>query len=275
MSSRSDLSDWSRHSRWDRWHQEEGAHMKINLPVFKDKDDKDVVTYQSWRWDLTVYRHAGWQWLHPLTLCNKILARLSWRAGMELWYRYKLGCLPFKAFAGFSHFLLWPFSPRLCGRAEEGSLLWWTSQVIKSNGSLPEGRSTGENIFRLPKGNQGGQEIRLNRVVPELQKLDCQWPPNWGLLSSSPWGNLRVTNHFWKSLLFTWHMGRKRMQMMVKTQRVMILVESRGWLQSSWSNWQGQWRIPKQMRNAVTIVAALNISPIIAHLWRPLEPQNS
>ena len=33
--------------------------MKINLPVFKDEDAKDVVTYQSWRWDLTVYQHAG------------------------------------------------------------------------------------------------------------------------------------------------------------------------------------------------------------------------
>ena len=31
------------------------AHMKINLPVFKDEDAKDVVTYHSWRWDLTVY----------------------------------------------------------------------------------------------------------------------------------------------------------------------------------------------------------------------------
>ena len=33
--------------------------MKINLPVFKDKDAKDAVTNQSWRWDLTVYQHAG------------------------------------------------------------------------------------------------------------------------------------------------------------------------------------------------------------------------
>ena len=29
--------------------------MKINLPVFKEEDAKDVVAYQSWRWDLTVY----------------------------------------------------------------------------------------------------------------------------------------------------------------------------------------------------------------------------
>ena len=33
--------------------------MKINLPVFKDEDAKDAVTYQSWRWDLTVYQSAG------------------------------------------------------------------------------------------------------------------------------------------------------------------------------------------------------------------------
>ena len=33
--------------------------MKINLPIFKDEDAKDAVMYQSWRWDLTVYRHAG------------------------------------------------------------------------------------------------------------------------------------------------------------------------------------------------------------------------
>ena len=33
--------------------------MKINLPIFKDKDAKDAVTYQSWRWDLTVYWCVG------------------------------------------------------------------------------------------------------------------------------------------------------------------------------------------------------------------------
>ena len=29
--------------------------MKINLLILKDEDSKDAVTYQSWRWDLTVY----------------------------------------------------------------------------------------------------------------------------------------------------------------------------------------------------------------------------
>ena len=32
--------------------------MKINLPVFKDEDAKDAVTYESWRWDLTMYQCA-------------------------------------------------------------------------------------------------------------------------------------------------------------------------------------------------------------------------
>ena len=55
MSSRSDRSDGSQCSQQGRQHQEDRAHMKINLPVFKDKDAKDAVIYQSWRWDLTVY----------------------------------------------------------------------------------------------------------------------------------------------------------------------------------------------------------------------------
>ena len=33
--------------------------MKINLPVFKNEDAKDAVTYQSWRWNVVVYQHVG------------------------------------------------------------------------------------------------------------------------------------------------------------------------------------------------------------------------
>ena len=33
--------------------------MKINLPIFTDENAKDAVTYQSWRWDLTVHGCAG------------------------------------------------------------------------------------------------------------------------------------------------------------------------------------------------------------------------
>ena len=58
MLSRSAPSDRSRHPRKGRGHREE-ARMKINLSIFKNKDTKDAVTYQIWRWDLTMYRHAG------------------------------------------------------------------------------------------------------------------------------------------------------------------------------------------------------------------------
>ena len=64
-----------------------------------------------------------------------------------------------------------------CGRVKEGLLLWQTSQAIKSNGSLPEGGSTGENILRLPKGCQGCWEGRFHWVAPKLQNPNCWWPP--------------------------------------------------------------------------------------------------
>ena len=42
MSSMSDRSGGSWHSQCGRWHREGGAHMKINLPVFKDEDAKEL-----------------------------------------------------------------------------------------------------------------------------------------------------------------------------------------------------------------------------------------
>ena len=42
------------------------------------------------------------------------------------------------------------FSPGSCGRTEEGSFLWWTPPMIEGDGGLPQGRTSGENIFRLP-----------------------------------------------------------------------------------------------------------------------------
>ena len=47
-------------------------HMKINLPVFRDEDKKDTVTYQSWHWDIMVYHQAGcWDCiLLPYVICS-------------------------------------------------------------------------------------------------------------------------------------------------------------------------------------------------------------
>ena len=35
--------------------------MKISLPIFKDEDKKDAITYQSWCWDIMVYCQARCQ----------------------------------------------------------------------------------------------------------------------------------------------------------------------------------------------------------------------
>ena len=59
MSLLSDRSKGSWHPQKSRRCGEAGAHMKINLPIFKDEDTKDAVTYQSWRWDLKVNHCAG------------------------------------------------------------------------------------------------------------------------------------------------------------------------------------------------------------------------
>ena len=56
--------------------------MKINLPVFKDKDAKDVVTYQSWRWDLTVYQCVG---CRDCTLLPYVIRSLQGYPGKLVW----------------------------------------------------------------------------------------------------------------------------------------------------------------------------------------------
>ena len=65
VSSRSDRSGVYRHTHCGQCYREPGGHMKINLPVFMDKDKKDTITYQSWHWDLTQYHHFGC-WDHSL-----------------------------------------------------------------------------------------------------------------------------------------------------------------------------------------------------------------
>ena len=168
--------------------------MKINLPVFKDKGAKGAVTYESWRWDLTVYQWAGCRdcTLLPYTIrsLQGYPRELVQSSSMDITLDDVLTILDehydnMKALDAMNKelFQVWMvdketvsdwgiclsrhlqvlatsfpdcFSPRLCGRVEERSLLWWTSQAIKIDGSPLEGGSTGEDILRLPKGHQGG-----------------------------------------------------------------------------------------------------------------------
>ena len=62
--------------------------MKINLTIFKDEDAKDMVTYQSWRWDLMVYRHAGCRDCTLLPYAIRSLqgypGKLVWSSGTDI-----------------------------------------------------------------------------------------------------------------------------------------------------------------------------------------------
>ena len=70
MSSRSDRSRGSRHQQQGWCCQEPGGHMKINLPIFKNDNKKDAITYQSWHWDIMVYHQAGcWDGI-PYMICS-------------------------------------------------------------------------------------------------------------------------------------------------------------------------------------------------------------
>ena len=91
MSLLSDQLEGSRCPWRGRQCGEAGAHMEINLPIFTDDDAKDAVTYQIWRWDLTVQHHTGCQDHMLLPICHLVLARLPQRVSVELWDGYNLG----------------------------------------------------------------------------------------------------------------------------------------------------------------------------------------
>ena len=62
--------------------------MKINFPIFKDKDAKDTVTYQSWRCNLMVYQCAGCRDCTLLPNAIRSLqgyhAKLVWSSSMDI-----------------------------------------------------------------------------------------------------------------------------------------------------------------------------------------------
>ena len=62
--------------------------MKINLPVFKDEDAKDAVSYQSCKWDLMVYQCMGCRDCAVLPYAIRSLqgypGKLVWSSGMDI-----------------------------------------------------------------------------------------------------------------------------------------------------------------------------------------------
>ena len=58
------ISSISSHSNWSVWTNSSSQagwrpHMKINLPIFKDEQSKDAVTYCTWWWDVAIHRRSG------------------------------------------------------------------------------------------------------------------------------------------------------------------------------------------------------------------------
>ena len=187
VSSQSDRSEGSQHSHHGRHHRETRGHMKINLPIFKDENTKDTVTYQSWRWDLTVYHQTGCQGhtLLPYTIWSlqgyprepmrssrmditlddvltildehynnvKALDTLNQEL-FKLWMGEKetirLGCSFIEAPPSLSCFISRMLPSWLHGWIEAWPLLWWATQKAQGHGGLPEGQPTGEDILWLP-----------------------------------------------------------------------------------------------------------------------------
>ena len=212
MSSMSDRSEGSWHSQCGRWHWEDGAHIKINLPVFKDEDAKDVVTYESWRWDLTVYQHMGCRdctllpyaiWSsqgypgelvqssstditldHVLKILDKLYNNVKAldTLNQEL---FQLRMVDKETVSDWGvclsrHLQVLAASfPDCCPPDQvvelKGRLLLWQApQVPKSNCSLPEGRPTGEDLFQLSEGCLRSGEGRFHRAVQEPKDSDEQ-----------------------------------------------------------------------------------------------------
>ena len=88
-----------------------------------------------------------------------------------------LGCLSVKTSPDSGCFLSQLLSPWLSGRDKEGPLLWQAPQVTESDGSLPEGRSTGKDLFRLPKGHLRSWEGRLHGVARGPRTQATNTPP--------------------------------------------------------------------------------------------------
>ena len=176
--------------------------MKINLPVFKDEDAKDTVTYQRWRWDLMVYWCVGCRDHTLLPYAIQSLqgypGKVVRSSGMDITLDDVLTILDehynnMKALDAqnqelfqlqmadketvlvwvsicqdISRLWLFPFPAtftQLSDRVKERLLLWWAPKVTESNGSLSEGGSAGKDLFRPLKGHPRSQEGRFHGVA--------------------------------------------------------------------------------------------------------------
>ena len=213
--------------------------MKINLPIFKDEDAKDAVTYQSWRWDLTVYQHVGCRDCTLLPYAIRSLQgyprELVWSSGTDITLDDVLMILDehynnVKACDMLNQelFQLWI--------ADKETVLDWDIHLSRHlqvlAASLPD-HFLPDHVVELKRDHfYGGLPKQLKVMVaylkagpqvrtysdylraareaekeysiklPQISRVQtADGPPNQG---SSPWGNLRVTSHFLESLPSAW-----------------------------------------------------------------------
>ena len=241
MSSRSNSSDGSQHSWQGRWHWEDRAHMKINLSVFKEEDAKDAVTYQSWRWDLTVYQCAGCRDCTLLPYAIRSLqgypGKLVQSSGMDITLDDVLTILDehyknVKVLDTLNQqlFQLW--------MADKETVLDWGICLLRHLQVLAASFCDcfhPDWVAELKRDCFYGKLSKWLKVMVSYLKVgpqvrtysDYLWAtheakkedsielpqnsklmiilPNQGLLVSSPWGNSRATSPSWKSLLYVWH----------------------------------------------------------------------
>ena len=277
ISSWSDCSDGSRHSRWGRRHWEE-THMKINLLIFKDEDAKDAVTYQSWRWDLTVYRHAGCRdsTLLPYAIrsLQGYLGELVQSSGTDITLDNVLTVLDeyynnMKALDALNQEL---FLMRMADKetvSDWGVCLSRHLQILAASfpdhfppdcvaklkrdhfyGGLPKWLKA--MVAYLKAGPQVRTYLDYLRAAREAEKEDSielsqssrtqttSIHPNPGPLASFPWGNWRVVSHSLRNPPYAWCNWKKKMPMMGRIWKVMTLMELREWQKNSWSSWLEQ-----------------------------------
>ena len=216
--------------------------MKINLPIFKDEDAKDAVTYQSWRWDLTMYWHAGCRDCTLLSYVIKFLqgypGEFVWSSGTDITLEDVLTILD-KHYNNVKVLNMLNQELFQLQMADKETMSDWGIhlsrhfQVVAASfpdhyppdhvaelkrdyfyGRLPKWLKVMVAYLKAgPQVRTYSDHVRATREAEKEDSIELPWSsrtqtadgsPNQGLLVSSPWGNLRVTSHFQKCLLSTW-----------------------------------------------------------------------
>ena len=283
MSSLSDRSEGSWCPQQGRWCGETRAHMKINLPVFKDEDTKDTLTYQSWRWDLMVYHHTGcrdhtlltyaiWSLQHyprelvrssemdvtlddMLTILDehyinvKALDALDQEL-FQLWMADKETNLDWGICLSIHLHVLatsFPnhFPPNHVAELRQVCFYGRLPKQLKAMVACLKASPT-KRLIVIPFGLQGKWKRKNPWSYPKTHRArHLITLINQKLLVSSLLGSSKGTNQYLKWLPCTWHTWKRKVPKEMRKWKAKTLTVLMGLWKSSWYTWQGLWRMPK------------------------------